>query len=684
MGKLKEKTFDIFKDYKKIILYIITFIVLYCTLMTGIITRKYDLKVGDIPKSDIKAHREIIDESATEARKKEAEEKVDKQYSLRTDVQKQSEEKIKGFFSSVEKVLAQDKPEEEKAKLIPRAPFKITDAQANKIASMNEQSTKKLESVCIDGLNKAYEAPIEDGNEQDLKEAKKEYTDFISSSDLSDSEKAIALNFVNVVEANFFYDKEKTDELIKETLKQVPPVMIKKNQIVVSEGEPVTAHQLELLGTLGLLSDSASALYIYIALGVLVIIVMYLQYGYIHKYYPAINKEFSKIVMISILNVFPVILARLFGMMSNYIIPLACMPMLITLLLNYKISLVFSMLNVILIGGAVGFNPNIIILAILNVVLGGTLLRKMQQRNDILYSSITVAVLSSILTFSVGTLTTNNFMEILADSTFAAAGAILSGILTIGVLPFFESTFDIVTNAKLLELSNPNNPLLKKLLMEAPGTYHHSILVANLAELAAEQVGGNPLLARIGAYYHDVGKTKRPYFFRENQFGKKNPHDRLKPEVSSKIIISHVKDGSELAKEYNLPKTIHDFIVTHHGETLVKYFYLTVKNNSENPDEVKEEDFKYPGPKPMSKEQGIVMLADSTEAAVRSINEPTEEKIEKMVNNIIDDKLASGQLDNCDLTLRDISKIKKCFLKALNGIHHERIEYPDDNKKEKK
>ncbi|MBI5982480.1 HDIG domain-containing protein [Clostridium perfringens] len=684
MGKLKEKTFDIFKDYKKIILYIITFIVLYCTLMTGIITRKYDLKVGDIPKSDIKAHREIIDESATEARKKEAEEKVDKQYSLRTDVQKQSEEKIKGFFSSVEKVLAQDKPEEEKAKLIPRAPFKITDAQANKIASMNEQSTKKLESVCIDGLNKAYEAPIEDGNEQDLKEAKKEYTDFISSSDLSDSEKAIALNFVNVVEPNFFYDKEKTDELIKETLKQVPPVMIKKNQIVVSEGEPVTAHQLELLGTLGLLSDSASALYIYIALGVLVIIVMYLQYGYIHKYYPAINKEFSKIVMISILNVFPVILARLFGMMSNYIIPLACMPMLITLLLNYKISLVFSMLNVILIGGAVGFNPNIIILAILNVVLGGTLLRKMQQRNDILYSSITVAVLSSILTFSVGTLTTNNFMEILADSTFAAAGAILSGILTIGVLPFFESTFDIVTNAKLLELSNPNNPLLKKLLMEAPGTYHHSILVANLAELAAEQVGGNPLLARIGAYYHDVGKTKRPYFFRENQFGKKNPHDRLKPEVSSKIIISHVKDGSELAKEYNLPKTIHDFIVTHHGETLVKYFYLTVKNNSENPEEVKEEDFKYPGLKPMSKEQGIVMLADSTEAAVRSINEPTEEKIEKMVNNIIDDKLASGQLDNCDLTLRDISKIKKCFLKALNGIHHERIEYPDDNKKEKK
>ncbi|MGG5462648.1 HD family phosphohydrolase [Clostridium sp. B9] len=685
MGKLKEKVLGMFKDYKKIILYIITFFVLYFTLMTGIVTQKYDLKVGDIPKSDIKAHREIIDESATEARKKEAEEKVDKQYSLRTDVQKQSEEKIRSFFTSVEKVIAEDKTEEEKAKLIPRVPFKITDGEAEVIAGLDDAGVKKLESISIEALTKAYETPIEDGNAQDLTDAKKIYTDYIASSDLNDSLKGIALKFVVVIEPNFFYDKEKTDELIKETLKQVPPVMIKKNQIVVSEGEPVTAHQLELLNTLGVLSDSNSSLYIYIALGFLVVIVMYLQYGYINKYYPKIDEDFSKIVMISILNVLPVILARLFGIISNYLIPLACMPMLLTLLLNYKISLVTSMLNVILIAGAVGFSPNIIVLAVLNVVLGGTLLRKMQQRNDILYSSITVAVLSSILTFCVGTLTTNNFMEILADSTFAAAGAVLSGILTIGVLPFFESTFDIVTNAKLLELSNPNSPLLKKLLMEAPGTYHHSILVANLAELAAEQVGGNPLLARIGAYYHDVGKTKRPYFFRENQIGKKNPHDRMKPEISSKIILSHVKDGLELAKEYNLPETIQEFIATHHGETLVKYFYLTVKNNSENPDDVKEDDFKYPGPKPMSKEQGILMLADSTEAAVRSINEPTEEKIEKMVNNIIDDKLATGQLDNCDLTIRDINKIKKCFLKALNGIHHERIEYPDDNnKKEKK
>lgn len=694
MGNLKEKIWGMLKDYRKIILYILTFIIMYGILMTGLVTQKYDLKVGDIPKSDIKAHREIIDETATDARKKEAEEKVDKQYSLSTDIQKQSEDKVKSFFNSVEKIISQEKTESEqdkekdkeqilneKAKLVPRTDFKITDSEAKVLVSLTDSEIKNLETISIEALTKSYETPIEDGNSQDLKDAKKIYTDYIDDSDLKNSKKNIALKFVTAIQPNFFYDEKKTDEIIKETLKQVPPVMIKKNQIVVSEGEPVTAHQLDLLKALGLLSDSNSSIYIYIALGFLVAIVMYLQYGYINKYYPKTNSDFSKIVMISILNVFPVVLARLFGMISNYLIPLACMPMLMTLLLNYKISLVTSMLNIILISGAVGFNPNIIVLAILNVVLAGTLLRKMQQRNDILYSSIKIAVLSSLITFCVGTLTTNNFMEILADSTYAAVGSVLSGIFAIGLLPFFESTFDIVTNAKLLELSNPNNPLLKKLLMEAPGTYHHSILVANLAELAAEKVGGNPLLARIGAYYHDVGKTKRPYFFRENQIGKKNPHDRIKPEVSSKIILSHVKDGVELAKEYNLPKTIENFISTHHGETLVKYFYLTVKNNSENPDEVKEEDFKYPGPKPMSKEEGIVMLADSSEAAVRSINEPTEEKIEKMVNNIIDDKLATGQLDNCDLTLKDINKIKKCFLKALNGIHHERIEYPEDNKK---
>lgn len=216
--------------------------------------------------------------------------------------------------------------------------------------------------------------------------------------------------------------------------------------------------------------------------------------------------------------------------------------------------------------------------------------------------------------------------------------------------------------------------------MEAPGTYHHSMLVANLAEMAAEEIDANPVIARVGAYFHDVGKLKRPFFFGENQIGKENPHDKINPNLSTLIIISHVKDGVELAKEYNLPDVIKDIIQQHHGTTLVKYFYYIMKNNAENPDEIKEEDFKYQGPIPSSKEAGIIMLADSVEAAVRSINDPTKGKIEEMVNNIIKDKLHSGQLDNCDLTLKDLEKIRKCFLKALYGIYHQRVEYPTEKK----
>ena len=385
--------------------------------------------------------------------------------------------------------------------------------------------------------------------------------------------------------------------------------------------------------------------------------------------------------MINIITIMTIVFARVFSIASPYLIPLACTPILLTLLLNYRISLVVSITNIILMAVAVSFNIEIIILAIVSVIVGATFLKKMQQRNDIVYSCIYIAILNGVMTLSISALVTSNLKEILLDTAFILVGSLLSGILSTGLLPFFESMFDIVTNVKLLELSNPNNPLLKKLLMEAPGTYHHSVIVANLAEVATEAVGGNALLARIGAYYHDIGKTKKPYFFKENQLGKENPHDDITPELSKLLIISHVKDGLELAREYKLPKVIQDFIPTHHGKTLVKYFYLTAKNNAENPDDIKEEDYMYPGPKPKTKEQCILMLADSVEAAVRSINNPTKEKIENMVDNIVKDKLSSGQLDDSQLTISDVKKIKKCFLKTLNGIYHERIEYPKDERK---
>ena len=432
---------------------------------------------------------------------------------------------------------------------------------------------------------------------------------------------------------------------------------------------------------LGVLDDSVgTAWYIYLVIGMVAMMSLYLQWMYLYKYHKEnIYDDNRKLILISVITVSMVVISRVMNFVSPFLIPFACGPLLLSILLDYKVSIVISALNILLISPVVDFNVEITIIALVSTIVGSTILKRVQQRNDILYSSIYIAAFNMIITFSMGTLISNNILDVIKKTGYAGIGSVLAAILTIGFLPLFESMFDIVTVIKLLELSNPNNPLMRKLLMEAPGTYHHSVLVANLAELATEAVGGNPVLARIAAYYHDVGKTKRPYFFKENQTGKENPHDKISPNLSTLIITSHVKDGLDMAKENNLPKVIQDVIQQHHGTTLVKYFYYTAKNNAENPEEIKEEDFRYLGPIPQFKESGIIMLADGVEAAVRSISDPTKGKIEEMVNNIIKDKLNTGQLDDCDLTLKDLDRIRESFLTSLNGIYHQRIEYPTDH-----
>ena len=465
-----------------------------------------------------------------------------------------------------------------------------------------------------------------------------------------------------------------------EAQKSISKVVIKQNQTVVKEGEPVTQAQLDILSELGMLDDKNSTgySYVYLALAIFLVIILFLQYNYVKLNYKEIFNNTKKLTLISVINIISLILARTIGIISPLLIPFACAPMMLTLLLNYKISIFISALNIIIISALNGFDVQVIIVGIVSTLLGATLLKKMQQRNELLYSTVYIAVASALLALSTGILVSSNFGDVLIKGGITIAGGLLSGVFALGILPFLEGTFDEVTSLKLLELSNPNNPLLKKLLMEAPGTYHHSMLVANLAEMAAEEVGANSVITRIGSYYHDVGKIERPYFFGENQMGGDNPHNNIPPNLSTMIIKSHVSDGLELAKKYKLPKIIQDIIVEHHGKTLVKYFYYTMKNNCENPEEVNESDYRYEGPIPSTKEAGIVMLSDSVEAAVRSIKDPNKDKINEMVNSIIDDKLASGQLNNCNLTLKDIEKIREGFLTALNSIYHQRIEYPKE------
>lgn len=667
------------------IVIIATFIVSYILLITATAPKKYDLSVGKIAMSDIKATRETIDEAASEEKLKLALDNVDKQFTLKSEVKKQVYANIEALFDKVKDISSSTLEQGEKISELEKFDaIKLSEGECNTLLSLDKDKLLEVKNKALGIIDYIYETNIENDNSESINNAKKKAETEIDDLNLSaDITAVLEKVIVGQLKPNFFYDEEKTEEKRKEVQKNTEKVLIKKNQIIVKEGEPVTEEQIQILNELGLLRDNTNRgfPFLYLVLAIFIVIILYLQHHYIYKNYRSIFYDIKKIIVINLLNIISLILARVVSLGSPYLIPLACAPLLMTLLVNYKISLFVSVLNSILIGVIAEFDPIIIIIAILNSLLGSTVLRKMQQRNDILYASIRLTIIIGISCFTIGGISSNNVSDILLNTLFSMIAIILSGILAIGLLPVFEVSFDIVTTLKLLELSNPNNPLLKKLLMEAPGTYHHSMMVANLAEMAAEEVKADSVVARIGAYYHDIGKVARPIFFKENQRTKENPHDKINASLSTLIITSHVKDGLELAKEYKLPKIIQDIIIQHHGTTLVKYFYFTEKNNSEHPEEVREEDFKYPGPIPSSKEAGIIMLADSAEAAVRSITDPTKGKIEEMVNNIIKDKLYSGQLDDCDLTLKDLSIIRKTFLKGFNSIYHQRIEYPTEKKK---
>lgn len=672
---------DHMDKWKRIFLFTITAILIYFILMTVVTPKRYKLNEGDIATVDIKAPRDIIDEEATKLKEQEVTAKVEKKFTLKNEIKIEASDNVKGFFDKLINLKSNNIDEKSKiAELKKIDTINLSDSEYKELLDLSVDKDTELQWIALTAIDKAYENQIEEDSKA-IADAKSIVDQYLSRQGLESNIEVILREICeSQVKANYFFDQSKTDEAIKEALKGVSKVMIKKNQIIVNEGEPITQKQINILTELGLIGEDISKdyIYTYIILFFYVLFVLILQYIYMKNENNKILNNTKLVFLILLLNLLSLIIARVFTLVSVFLIPIACTPILMTVFLGSKISIIINSFNLLFIGIIIGFEPQIILVAIVANIISSLTLKKVNQRNDILYSTAYLAVSSAIIVLSSGILLSNNIKRILIDVALATGGAFISGILAMGLLPFLESSFNLVTNMKLLELSNPNNLLLKRLLMEAPGTYHHSIMVANLAEVAAEEVGANPMLVRVGAYYHDIGKIKRPFFFGENQLGGVNPHDKISPALSTTIIISHVKDGLELAKEYDVPTIVTDMIAQHHGTTLVKYFYYTLKNNSENPDLIKEDDFRYPGPKPQTKEAAIIMMADSVEAAVRSIQEPTLDKIEAMVNNIIKDKLNSNQLNECDLTFKDLEVIKACFLKVLKGIYHHRIEYPTE------
>ena len=346
--------------------------------------------------------------------------------------------------------------------------------------------------------------------------------------------------------------------------------------------------------------------------------------------------------------------------------------MLVATLFNPNMAVFFNGIFAIFAGILTG-DVQFVLLSLISGMVGAIGIIRLTERSDLYKTALYIALINVIAIGAWGILNRTIWDVIWVGMLFGILNGVFSAVLTLGLLPLIESMFGVTTSIKLLELSNPNQPLLKKLMLEAPGTYHHSVMVGNLGEAAAEAVGADGLIVRVGAYYHDIGKIKRPYFFTENQFNGENPHDKISPTLSALIITSHVKDGVEMATEAKLPPMIIDMIAQHHGNSLISYFYQKAKETDE---EVREEDYRYEQPKPQTKEAAILMMADTVEAAVRSKTGATPGQIEGFIRTLIKGKLNDGQFDECDLTFKDLDKIAETFGRVINGMYHKRIEYP--------
>jgi len=423
-------------------------------------------------------------------------------------------------------------------------------------------------------------------------------------------------------------------------------------------------------------------LQVYLGDAILLMMVFGCFIFYLRRFRPDILKNDRSLLVVGIMLLITLAIGRLVLLLPVsdvwlYVVPVAAGAILLSILVDGRMALVYAFFISIIYAAQGGHNLNLLLMNAFGSLAGIYYMRTIHRRSDVMRPGIAVAVanvITIVALYLIG--------ETQLDLGLLVLAGVTNGLLTsIGVVPGMLSVLEwalgIVTNIRLLELSDLNHPLLKQMAMQAPGTYHHSLMVGNLAEAAAEEIGANSLLARVGSYFHDVGKINKPLYFSENQRGGKNKHDDLTPNMSALVLTAHEKEGVELAREHKLNQPIIDFIEQHHGTSLMPFFYQKAMEQSSGHD-ASEENFRYPGPRPQSREIAICMLADSVEAASRTLTNPTHGRIKALVEKIANNKFIDSQLDECDLTLKDLHAIADSFVRVLTGYLHSRVEYPEE------
>ena len=490
----------------------------------------------------------------------------------------------------------------------------------------------------------------------------------------------------NYLRPNVFFEADETRHRIEEAVAIVPLAkdQVLKGERIIDSHEKVTAKHLEVLSSLAeakieretydglthLLQLIGRILLIVVALGILTYFLV--------KCRPAVIKDPKKLLLLTLIFLLVIFVGYAINQfsLSAYLIPVAIASMLITIFFDSRLGFLCTVMLALILGGMRGNDFGVVAISIFVGSIAIMSVTKIRKRNWIIRSlGLTVAAyLLAIMVLEF--LRYSSFPQLLENVGYGLINGVLTPIFTYGLFVILELIFDITTDMLFLELSDLNHPLLRELAINAPGTYHHSIMVGNLAEAAAETIGANGLVARVGAYYHDIGKLEKPDYFSENQTAGRNPQEKLSPSMSALVLLNHVRRGAEMASKHGLPLEIRNFIEQHHGTSIMSYFYQKALEQNGNK-EISDTDFRYPGPKPQTREAGILMLADAVEAASRTLKEPSVSRIKALISQIIEDRFKSGELDECPLTLRNLTKIGEAFGKILIGRFHSRIDYSE-------
>ncbi len=677
MKKKKETRFS------RLILVIVYMLILIFLLVVAQDLLMNKFSAGEIVREDVYSIKDFNNTVREEELKDQAASNVETVYKKLPQVPVNVRDHVETIFKRLQELRVSNSYDQEQKVALMIREEGLTESGAMAAVSLTYQEANYLEVILTDLTSQWM---VEGVKETDLERINQRAKEDLQSFELNENQYLAGVDILeSTMIPNQVVDLATTRELQEEARESINPIEVKRGDLLLAEGHRITPSDMDMLSIAGLMEESPQNQRMRIAVKAIGLIGITVIWFFIGSWFMKGYESKETLTLLAILNTICLFLPLFLKGGYLWFLPVMAVTLLITSLVDETTSLFNLFYLLILLQYIYPVDSKFIIVFSVLGWMGILLSRNLVQygRGRMIGQSVIASLAGSVLLIIIEYTKGPIGAQIWKPVAAIMANGFLSAIIYIGSLPLWENLFNRLTPLKLLELSNPHTPLLKKLIESAPGTYQHSVLVGNIAEAAAQTVGANSLLCRVGAYYHDIGKSKASYYFKENQLDGKNPHDILPPKDSARILKSHVTDGVKMGEGAKLPKEIIDTMKEHHGDTIIRFFYHEAKEIAkESGEEINVKDFQYDGPKPQSKETAILMIADSVEAATRSLPHKNPETLRDMVEKIIKGKYDEGQFTECPLSYREMETIKESMVNSLLRIYHDRIEYPEDEEEE--